>query len=591
MYDRARRDFSFQGHAATDIHVGPGAYDTDRPARAKIRTDGYAPFNSLSTRDNFLTPSDATVAAPGPGQYNVLAASGQSAVIGGSSLANRSVRFPDKRDAAPGPADYTVQVAAIKAAPPSSESAADKQQQRGSRIRFKRVDDAPSIPFPGQAYGFEENEQGLLVKQPAPDRDTSLGPAFYRVAGGQGAGGDSYKGCHWSKSRTRRADFTTSGGGGGGGVAPGPGDYDIGGETQRPQVVHMNVRDGKPPAELRVPRYNEMLERQAARNPVPGPGAYGVRGYFDEVGAAAVAAATNGDAAERPPFGVQTRRFGSAKEATPGPGAYSDPRTALTALKRGAGVHLKKSPFGNTAIRFQDDSGVRLMPGPGAYNVNSGMLAAESMKKVFLSAAQKGAFGSTAVRLQPFGRKADAERPGPASYEVRDRPNFQSKYTQPRSSMFASLTNRDFDPNLAEKAEQPHPAMYDVDRAYHKLHDRQQGHGPRNEAAKKRQSFFTSSDRFGGKSMGGFGGDPNLPGPASYNLPAGSDKRGAAPLKEGRFRDHKDDKPAPNQYHISPAVDSSVLRSTHNATLGNPVKLLAKETAPQTATNSYVIRA
>ncbi|PAA58094.1 hypothetical protein BOX15_Mlig031153g1 [Macrostomum lignano] len=585
MYDRARRDFSFQGNAVTDIHVGPGAYDTDKPARTKIRADGYAPFNSLSTRDNFLTPNDAIVAAPGPGQYNVLSGSGQSAVVGGSSLANRSLRFVERREVAPGPADYTVQVAAIKVAPPSDASAA-QHQQRGSRVRFKRVDDAPSIPFPGQAYGFEENEHGLLVKQPAPDRDTSLGPAFYRVSGGAGSEG-GYKGCHWSKSRARRADFTS----GASAAGPGPGDYDIGGETQRAHVVHMNVRDGKPPAELRVPRYNEMLERQAARNPVPGPGAYGVRGHFDEVGALSEAAVANGDSAERPPFGVQSRRFGSAKEATPGPGAYSDPRTALTALKRGAGAHLKKSPFGNTAIRFQDDSGVRLMPGPGAYTVNSGMLAADSMKKVFLGASQKGAFGSTAVRMQPFVRKTEADRPGPASYEVRDRPNFQSKYNQPRSSMFASLTNRDFDPVLAEKSEQPHPAMYDVDRAFHKLHDRQQGYGPRNEAAKKRQSFYTSSDRFAGKTTGGFGGDPDMPGPASYNVAAGMDRRGAAPVREGRFLDKKDDAPAPNHYHISPAVESSVLRSTHNTTLGNPVKLLAKDTAPQTATNSYIIRA
>lgn len=51
-----------------------------------------------------------------------------------------------------------------------------------SRIKFHRKPEAPSIPMPGQAYGYEECEDGTLKKQDPPDRDISIGPAFYKPA-------------------------------------------------------------------------------------------------------------------------------------------------------------------------------------------------------------------------------------------------------------------------------------------------------------------------------------------------------------------------------------------------------------------------
>lgn len=33
--------------------------------------------------------------------------------------------------------------------------------------------------MPGQAYGYEECEDGTLKKQDPPDKDKSIGPAFY----------------------------------------------------------------------------------------------------------------------------------------------------------------------------------------------------------------------------------------------------------------------------------------------------------------------------------------------------------------------------------------------------------------------------
>ena len=39
----------------------------------------------------------------------------------------------------------------------------------------------PSIPSPGQAFGYEEGKDGRLQKQNAPKKDSSLGPAFYKI--------------------------------------------------------------------------------------------------------------------------------------------------------------------------------------------------------------------------------------------------------------------------------------------------------------------------------------------------------------------------------------------------------------------------
>lgn len=49
------------------------------------------------------------------------------------------------------------------------------------RITYARQYTAPSIPIPGKSYGYEETQTGGLVPQACPDRDSTIGPAYYNV--------------------------------------------------------------------------------------------------------------------------------------------------------------------------------------------------------------------------------------------------------------------------------------------------------------------------------------------------------------------------------------------------------------------------
>ena len=77
-----------------------------------------------------------------------------------------------------------------------------------NRIKFNRKPAAPSIPTPGQAYGYEERNDGALHKQAPPNRDQSIGPAFYKCKDNRStaATGD-YKGNHFGKMTGKRSDF------------------------------------------------------------------------------------------------------------------------------------------------------------------------------------------------------------------------------------------------------------------------------------------------------------------------------------------------------------------------------------------------
>ena len=66
------------------------------------------------------------------------------------------------------------------------------------------------------------------------------------------------------------------------------------------------------------------------------------------------------------------------------------------------------------------------------------------MKRAYIESTRRGVFGTTAARIKPMGKTFEAEAPGPAHYQVKEKP-FAPRYQQ-MSSNFASTSYRIQDP-------------------------------------------------------------------------------------------------------------------------------------------------
>ena len=71
-------------------------------------------------------------------------------------------------------------------------------------------------------------------------------------------------------------------------------------------------------------------------------------------------------------------------------------------------------------------------------------MGADSMKRAYIESTRRGVFGTTAARIKPMGKTFEAEAPGPAHYQVKEKP-FAPRYQQ-MSSNFASTSYRIRDP-------------------------------------------------------------------------------------------------------------------------------------------------
>jgi hypothetical protein len=66
------------------------------------------------------------------------------------------------------------------------------------------------------------------------------------------------------------------------------------------------------------------------------------------------------------------------------------------------------------------------------------------MRKAYIESTRKGVFGTTSVRVKSITKKDETEVPGPAHYQVKEKP-FQNRY-QNLTSTFSSVTARLNDP-------------------------------------------------------------------------------------------------------------------------------------------------
>ncbi|CAM5139642.1 unnamed protein product [Natator depressus] len=547
MYDRAPRALT-RPAGGTEAHVGPGSYQL-QPGKQQ-KADGYAPFLSLTTRDFAFTFPNAEVDVPGPGHYDI--AKVQNNIKGGESLQNKEKRFKEIRTETPGPGSYNqppaveLEINNRKEREPKEHS----QQRTAGSIKLYRKVDGPSIPSPGQAFGYEEAEDGTLIKQYPPQRDVTLGPAYYRPVINGTYSAMKYKGVHFGNLTGKRSEFKAQAG-------PGPGEYDI---TQESALHYENVnikKEDKKKYEPYVPRYHEVIVLQEEKKGVPGPGQYEIKSQFQKV----ENTTQNGNEVPRAPFLSQSKRFVHVKSITPAPGTYNEPRSALESLKKTSG--MKKIPFGQTTVRFTQDSRLEKTPGPAFYNILNCSIEKETFKKAYLKSTKKGAFGSSAPRpLYVFKRGAFCT-PGPADYQGK-RSTEESHKQQKQLSVFLSSTER----TPVVTMEVPPPGSYEVQKSFEKSHSKSHYMPPRTTLAKRKHtSFLSATPRKNVPNT-----DKNVPGPGTYNPVVKTASIICLSVSRvERFKEVKEITPGPGAYELSPLFKDTVLKRTFNATLQNPV--------------------
>ncbi|XP_039248162.1 sperm-tail PG-rich repeat-containing protein 2-like [Styela clava] len=572
MYDRAPRPTANYLVGSTKDNVGPGTYDPRIPSAKWLKADGYAPFLSMSGRETMFHVGDSVMAAPGPGAYDPK--NPQFSIRGGRTLANQERRFANiasEHRMTPGPGSYNLSKKHdwIKTAPtPAAQITDDPQKHHKviitSKVKYLRQPDAPSIPSPGQAYGYEETDDGTLQKQSPPQKDKTMGPAYYNPKQVDTVTTAKYKGVHFGALRSSRIKFS-------GKTGPGPGDYNPfkdGEDKSQTNLIQLVNPDGKK-FESRLPRYHEIVAQEEEKKAVPGPGKYDISGQFAKKPAPVN---TEGLEVEHPPFMSQAKRFDNDSKITPSPGAYNDPRNALEALKKITG--MKRSPFGQTAVRFHTETKTKHTPGPGAYNIFSYGVAQESLKKAYLESTRRGAFGTTSSRVMPVIKRQQVSIPGPSHYQPKDRP--EERYKKQLTSAFSSLTDRLHSPVAQTLKENPPPGSYEVAHSFKKTQDKRNSMHPRTKAALQRnRAFLSSSDRFAPpRDIVIHRPDSEVPGPGTYNEESPKNKVALALMvtKDERFKQHKKDEvPGPGAYELSPLLANTILQGTFNATLHNPV--------------------
>uniref|UniRef100_A0A8C5MK18 Sperm tail PG-rich repeat containing 2 n=1 Tax=Leptobrachium leishanense TaxID=445787 RepID=A0A8C5MK18_9ANUR len=525
MYDRATRTLA-ETLGSTQENVGPGSYDLS--GEKMYKTDGYAPFLSLAKRDFGFNVQQTISAAPGPGHYNISTI--KDTVKGGHTMKSTEARFKEPASTVPGPGEYELASKDREMFKINRVASPSKQQMRIlSHVKKHYKPAPPSIPTPGQAFGYEEAEDGSLVRQLPPKTDDSLGPAYYDEPTSKYAFATlKYKGVHFGKYSGKRTEFEKKEG-------PGPGEYDL---DQESALHYENVnskKEDKKKYEPFIPRYHEVIALQEEKKGVPGPGNYEIVRHFEKG-----QTLTKSANIPCPPFLSNAERFLPVKSITPAPGTYNEQRTAFESLKKISSMAQK--PFGQTAVRFTQEPRLQQIPGPGSYDIFSHGFVREITKKASYENTCKGGFGSSANRALSILKGDAILTPGPAHYMVKDK--IDEPYKHQTSSVFSSGTERLS--SQIEAKDSPPPGSYNICKSFEILHSKKRYRPPRTRQAKiKHNSFLSSSPR--GLAMKS---DFKVPGPGAYNPVISTSQSLFSLSKEERFKELKENTPGPGTYKV-----------------------------------------
>nr|KAF6502872.1 sperm tail PG-rich repeat containing 2 [Molossus molossus] len=412
MYDRAPRVLRCAEGGSTEDHVGPGSYQVPFPKQQA--RGGYAPFLSLAAREiAFTIASNTEKAVPGPGHYNV--SEKQCNIKGGRSLQNQEKRFKKFISDSPGPASYDQSCpGTLHTMKRKVLEAKEHLQSKITRLPSVFRSIVPSIPSFGRSYGYYINEDGSIIKQFPPAIDSTLGPAYYKPQFDISSATLKYKGIHFGKSLGRFELPIKSG--------PGPGQYDIV-QKNTPHYENVNIKKDQLTNYCpHLPRFYEVIILQEEKKGVPGPGKYDIKSQFQKT--ESVTPNVN-DASHA--FRSQSQRFASVKSTTPAPGTYKESRTAFKSLKKTP--TLKNIAFGQSTVRFPEDSKTEEMPGPGFYTFLNNTII-DNVSNTCLKKKRKDAFGSSVPRTFLLDRKEAGTAPRPAVYQDTPTPG---SYDGPKS--------------------------------------------------------------------------------------------------------------------------------------------------------------
>eukprot|EP00743_Colponemidia_sp_Colp-15_P002836 GILK01003068.1.p1 GENE.GILK01003068.1~~GILK01003068.1.p1 ORF type:complete len:495 (-),score=79.96 GILK01003068.1:101-1585(-) len=452
-----------------------------------------------------------------------------------SAFKSKVSRFEFKNEEAPGPGSYSG-INDWSKRPSTYHANTSELHSKDKNVKWLRVTSAPSIPAPGQSYGYEEGPNGQLVQQKNPEyvhngtHQHSVGPGQYR-------GLEQWqprKGVDFgrSPSRTLISSTVTQ-------ETPGPGYYVYeGGAAPTTSAL--------PPKTSSV--FKSRVTRDIAKTKeeeveAPGPGAYQIPGTFR---------------VEKKPekhqfFGSTSDRWMDKPEfeSIPGPGQYESVVSSINVKKN---LAWAQAPFQTTTQRFNINSKTKgvsaLPPGPGAYEKPS--MAAELTKRVW---GRSGAFGSTEKRFH-VASQDNLLTPGPGQYQnelnITEDATVDSRPVQSKSKSIHGVPNNKQSPMFASSSqrflERPHdaappPGAYD----------------PNINVTRSHGAIIPRSDRFkrkvGDLTLGMLGVVEETPGPGSYSVTAQQRK----PLRStqqfltsaNRFSDHRPQPiPGPGTYEL-----------------------------------------